>query len=227
MDRLSPDRALLMEIALGLLGNTVYNVYGKKQESLIDLFRENAIPDCDSEESGISQQESQMIPLAQRIGSMDPALPLALCYGEPYMANEYENFDPDLFSDPNDEFRDQEFVKLMMTKIETEYSNIMKQSLQQKQNHFMEFWMHAANDFTSAPDVADIDVKYIAKDFFSREKNSLEEQIKIQRESMIYMKKSGRTNEEVAKIQRIARQIELVKKAMEEDMEFKVTAEPT
>lgn len=128
MEGLSPEKALLMEIALELLGNTVYDVFGLKQDNLIDLFKDNAL----SNQKNVTKmtpttaaQQSLLRPLPQRGVNQESQCPKTIpinsmldqqCWNTE-MNTYQEDSKPRQFM--QSERNHQEFVTTMLRKIET------------------------------------------------------------------------------------------------------------
>ncbi|XP_055712944.1 uncharacterized protein LOC129807589 [Phlebotomus papatasi] len=225
MEGLSPEKALLMEIALELLGNTVYDVFGLKQDSLIDLFKDNALSNSNQKNATnmtptAAAQQSLLRPLPQRVVNQEIQFPKTIpinsmldqqCWNTEMNSYQKESKSRQFMQSG----KNQEFVNTMLKKIETEYNTILKSSTKQKQNYFMDFWMESVND-NKCPDITEEEIAPIAEKFFSMERQNLERQCTEHKNSIINMKKSASSELEVAVIQEITHKIAAVKNRLEQ-----------
>ncbi|XP_059616341.1 uncharacterized protein LOC132261513 [Phlebotomus argentipes] len=214
MDGLSTEKALLMEVALELLGNTIYDVFGTRQTDLIQLFSDNAmssVPSVQSQSSGPSRtstnsQQSLLRPIPERLLKADTS-----------SSNGALNDQPWELESTRSEQEDQDFVEDMMRKIEDEFSQLMKSSKKHLQSYFMDFWENAAST-SNCPDFSEEDIQSIADDYFTTERRALERICKVQKDAVMLMKDTASSPEEVERVRRITQKIALVKDRVEKDL---------
>ncbi|XP_055680801.1 uncharacterized protein LOC129788615 [Lutzomyia longipalpis] len=217
MNGLSPDRALLMEIALELLGNTVHDIHGRKKSNLVELFKENVFSSSRNHQ-GAPEDPPQREFIQPRYGTNSHPFANEELDEQQYMLEELSN----AFNSQEDlqqkEKNDREFVESMLRKIDIEYANLKKISSKQRQSYFLNFWVRVVNEHSECPDVTEEDIDVIAQEYFAVEQRNLEAQCKDFKEKIIEMKRSATSDEEIVKIRRIAEKIALVKKALEESI---------
>uniref|UniRef100_A0A1B0D5L3 Uncharacterized protein n=1 Tax=Phlebotomus papatasi TaxID=29031 RepID=A0A1B0D5L3_PHLPP len=194
MEGLSPEKALLMEIALELLGNTVYDVFGLKQDSLIDLFKDNALSNSNQKNATnmtptAAAQQSLLRPLPQRVVNQEiqcpKTIPINSMLDQQCCNTEMNSYQKESKSRQfMQSGKNQEFVNTMLKKIET--------------------------------DITEEEIAPIAEKFFSMEKKNLERQCTEHKNSIINMKKSASSELEIAVIKEITHKIAAVKNRLEQ-----------